>query len=240
RFPFEVTGWTVLFGLAVFLSALYAYYSIFTRFQAYDDEGFVLISLKEFFRGKALYDEVYSCYQPGFYVFHWLLFGLAGVPLCHDSIRFFTLVLWLAGAFLNGLITWRLSSNLFFALLVFVLSVRCLDAFANEPGHPQALAYALVAALIACFGFADAIPTKLIAPVIGGLLGLLLMVKINVGAFAAAPTALILASSGKGSFAFWRKAAIGLLMIGSPIFLMHSRLTAKVSPPWNLFFLGAL
>jgi hypothetical protein len=70
-------------------------------FQGYDDEGFVLVSLKSFLSGKPLYDEVYSSFQPGFYVFNWLIFACSRAPLCHDTIRLLTLSLWIAAVGLN-------------------------------------------------------------------------------------------------------------------------------------------
>ena len=48
-------GWLLLFALAVTLCAKFAFYCIFTRFVPYDDEGFILISLKSFLAGKPLY-----------------------------------------------------------------------------------------------------------------------------------------------------------------------------------------
>src|SRR6266852_6054749 len=74
----EVVWWGAI-GLATTgIAAGYVYYTIFSRFQGYDDEGFILISLKSFFQGRPLYDEVYSSFQPGFYVVDWLLFKACG------------------------------------------------------------------------------------------------------------------------------------------------------------------
>src|SRR5579872_1132922 len=77
----EIGFWTAVVLAATLIAVGYVYYSIFSLFQAYDDEGYILISLKSFFQGKALYDEVYSSFQPGFYVLHWLLFKMWGAPL---------------------------------------------------------------------------------------------------------------------------------------------------------------
>ena len=80
-------GPTLLLLATVAIGLAYAYDSIFSIFRQYDDEGFILISLKSFFQGGALYDEVYSCYQPGFYELNWVVFKLWGAPLCHDTMR---------------------------------------------------------------------------------------------------------------------------------------------------------
>jgi hypothetical protein len=226
----EMGGWGILCLATVALAFAYAYYTIFTQFRDYDDEGFILISLKSFFQGKALYDEVYSCYQPCFYVFNWLLFSLLGTPVCHDSIRFLTVTLWLAGAMLNGLIAYRLTSSGLLALLVAVLSLRCLGGFANEPGHPQALAYFLVAAMVALFAFAEVISRRILALGLGGLVGLLLLTKINVGIFALIPAGFVCVLGCNGRFGRWVQVLAGALMLALPAALMPSGLAGHAWP----------
>lgn len=226
--------WGAIVLATIGIGAGYVYYTIFSRFQGYDDEGFILISLKAFFQGKPLYDEIYSSFQPGFYVLHWLLFKTCGAPLCHDSIRLLTLVLWLAGAALNGLIAYRLGSSALLALLVSVVSTRCFEPFANEPGHPQALAYVLVATVVLLFTFADSLRPRSFALAIGGLVGLILLIKINVGLFILLPVGLMLAGCQGKKTSFGLKIAAGLLMMGLPVVLLRAQLSAKGSPVWNL------
>lgn len=234
----EITFWSAIVLAATVIAVGYVYYSIFSIFQPYDDEGYILISLKSFFQGKPLYDEVYSSFQPGFYVLHWLLFKIWGAPLCHDSIRLLTLMFWLMAAVLNGLITYRLSSSSLLALFVSVVSVQCLRPFANEPGHPQALAYVLVASVVAILAFADSIPPRLLAAVIGGLAGLVLLIKINVGAYLLMPALLLFASAAKSRVALWLSTAVGVVMMGLPIILWRAQLAAKDVPLWALWLVG--
>jgi hypothetical protein len=63
------------------ISVAFVYFKIFSIFQGYDDEGFVLVSLKLFQSGKPLYDEVFSSFQPGFYVFNRLIFAGSGAAM---------------------------------------------------------------------------------------------------------------------------------------------------------------
>src|SRR5262245_26677896 len=121
----------VLVGAAflgvLFLCGRFAYHSMFSTFAVHDDEGYMLISLRDFFRGHALYDQVYSCYQPFFYVFDWLVFKLSGATICHDSVRLLTIALWLLGASLNALMVYRLTSQGLLACLVLAVSTTHLD-----------------------------------------------------------------------------------------------------------------
>ena len=224
RTTLEVGVLSSLFLAALAMCGLYAYYTIFALFSNYDDEGYILISLKFFFEGHALYDEVYSCYQPFFYIFNWLAFGLWGAPLCHDSIRFLTIALWLVGAALNAAIAHRLTSSAPLALIVLFLSMLHLTVFCVEPGHPQTLAYLLVAAIVAMFAFMDRLPRTVFALATGFLLGLLLLTKINIGVYVLLPVGLVLAAGTTGIFFVRLQAVIGAIMIALPVMLMRSRL----------------
>ena len=236
----EMLGWTAIAVATVWISVGYIYYTIFSLFQGYDDEGFILVSLKSFFQGKPLYDEIYSSFQPGFYVLHWLVFKVCPVPLCHDSIRLLTLVFWLGAATLNGLITFRLTSSALLALLVSVVSVRCLERFANEPGHPQALACMLVLAVVALLVFADSIPPRLLAASLGGLVALVLLVKINIGVFVLLPVVLIFTSRRDGKISFVIKTTAAVAMMGLPVVLWRAQLSAKDAPLLVLCLLETL
>ena len=218
-------GCVVLVLLAI--SAAYAYFTIFSRFRSYDDEGFILISLRSYFLGHALYDQVYSCYQPGFYVFDWLVFTLSGAALGHDNIRLLTLVLWLIAAALNGLVVHGLTGNKVLAALTLVLSLRVLDQFANEPGHPQALAGAGVTGLAALFAWNHRLAPRLLAAAAGALTGFLLLIKVNVGIYALLPVMLIFAAGANPKYRLGLMALVGSLMLALPALLMRVQLFAK-------------
>src|SRR5581483_2185866 len=225
---------------ALALATAYVYYTIFSPFQPYDDEGFILISLKSFFQGKPLYDEVYSSFQPAFYVLEWALFATTGWAVGHDSIRFLTLALWLAGAGINGVLTYRLTSSRLLCLAVALVSVRSLEPFANEPGHPQALAYVLVATVAALFAFADSIPRRRFGMAIGALTGLILLTKINVGIFILLPVGLLFAVSNPTKAAAHITSGLSVLMLLLPIMLWRTQLAAKATPVWTLCLLTGL
>ena len=229
--------WAAAIVCAVAVATGYAYYSIFSLFQGYDDEGYILISLKSFFQGKPLYDQVYSSFQPGFYVLHRVLFYFWGAPVCHDNIRLLTLIFWLGGAALNGLITYRLTSSALLTLLVSVVSVRCMQPYANEPGHPEALGYLLVAALVALCTCRGSVPRRPLGLAVGGLAGLLLLIKVNVGIFACLPLALMFAAGWKCKLARATQMGLGAIIMGLPVALFRAQLAAQGVPRWQL---GAL
>jgi hypothetical protein len=236
---FVVGFWISLILAALAVAIAYVYFRIFSRFQPYDDEGFILISLKSFLQGKPLYDEVYSMYQPGFYMLYGLLFKITGWSLGHDNVRLVTLVLWLVGAGLNGLLTYRLSRSPFLGMAVGLVSVRCLESFANEPGHPQALAYVLVATVVTLFTLADSVPTRRFAIAVGSLTGLILLIKINVGLFILLPVALLFAAKDASKSAASIRIGSSIVMIGLPSLLWRKQLAASATPLGTLaLFVG--
>ena len=70
---------------------------MFSAFMFYDDEGYVLISLRNFAEHGHLYRDVFSQYGPFPYVFYYLL-HLLGLPLTHMVGRTITLLAWSGAA----------------------------------------------------------------------------------------------------------------------------------------------
>eukprot|EP01035_Chromulina_nebulosa_P033137 gene33137-44357_t len=158
---------------------------MFSAFMFYDDEGYVLVSLRNFAEHGGLYREVYSQYGPFPYVFYYSLHAL-GLPLNHTAGRIVTLFAWagtaLACAALVGRATRSLTARLAVLAGVFVY----LWIMVSEPTHPGGL-IVLVTALLAWLGHhtirADRPQTW--ALLVGVGIGVLLLTKINVGVFAA-------------------------------------------------------
>jgi len=231
-------GWLLLFGLAVTLCAKFAFYCIFTRFVPYDDEGFILISLKSFLAGKPLYDEIYSCYQPWFYEFNRLLFGLTGLPVCHDSVRLETVAFWLVASILNCAVTWRLTRGGVLSFAVLIVTMRLLGPFANEPGHPQALSYVLLGCVVLWLTFSDEVTPVVLTLGAGSILGLLILTKLNAGVFAALPVAFVLTLSHKRGFGRGLRAGLLALLLLTPVVLMRSLLVAQAASPVHVLVAG--
>src|SRR6187455_343097 len=54
----------VAFAAFVLIAAVAAYFTAYSSFYSYDDEGYILLSLKQFATGHHLYSDVYSQYGP--------------------------------------------------------------------------------------------------------------------------------------------------------------------------------
>ncbi len=164
-----------------------AYYAMFSGFREYDDEGYLLLSLRDYARGAALYDAVYSQYGPAYYQLLTALFGALGVGFTHTAGRTLVLALWLAAGVLCAAATYRLTGNLAVTVGTQLLVVQTLLPMRNEPPHPGGL----LAVLLAGTALAGTLPgggPRAIAGWRGGLLGGLLaaatLMKVNVGVLA--------------------------------------------------------
>ncbi len=96
------------FGLGVLAFAamtvvtyLIARYRMFTGFSDYDDEGYMLLSLKSFLDHGWLYDPL-NVYGPFYYEFWGAVFSIFGMPVNHDGGRMVTMVVWVLRACSSG------------------------------------------------------------------------------------------------------------------------------------------
>src|SRR5436190_3740900 len=83
----------LLFAATAALLALAATKMMFSAFMFYDDEGYVLISLRNFAAYGGLYRDVYSQYGPFPFVSYYGLQAL-GIPLTHTVGRLIALGAW--------------------------------------------------------------------------------------------------------------------------------------------------
>jgi len=187
--------WTALgFTVATCALAPLAYMTMFSGFTPYDDEGSFLITLRDYLAGHSLYTQIFSIYGPLYYEVMGGLFKVFGVEPGHDSGRFVTLGIWLIGSLAAGLGAYRLTHSLWLGLSAQLVTFHVLVSLVSEPMHPAGLASLLLVCMAVAAGFRSARPRST-AAVIGGIVGALLLIKINIGAFAAIAIAFAFAVS---------------------------------------------
>src|ERR687892_677774 len=113
-----------------------AYAAMFSLFQPYDDEGYLLISLQGHLEGHALYEEGFSQYGPFYYLFNGALFRLLGLEVTHDSGRMLTLGLWILATFVGGVAIGVPPRGLLAAFRGQLRLAGALPRFVTEPMHP--------------------------------------------------------------------------------------------------------
>ena len=169
-------------GLGAALVAT-GYLLLNTTFMGYDDEGFALISLRNYLAGLRLYDDVFSQYGPWPYVYHQLVTTLGGnAPLTHMLGRALTLTHWVVMTLLCGAIGWRLTRSHLAAAAAAVIAFGLTWQMTSEPSHPGSLISMLVAfAGLLMVMLPEAKRPGLVYAGLGVIAALLLLTKINVG-----------------------------------------------------------
>ena len=173
----------IVIGFAAALAAI-GYWMLFSSFAVYDDEGYILISVREYFFHGKLYEGVYSQYGPVFYFLMDLLQRGLGQPVDHTLARWLTLGFWIGTAGCCALTVWRQTTSR--SLTVFTLTATFLYLYfiTDEPFHPGSLIFfVLAASLCISTQFISAGKWSASAAVAGGTAAILILTKINVGAF---------------------------------------------------------
>jgi hypothetical protein len=215
-----------LFISIFFLGVWFARHTLGTTFRVWDDEGYMLLSLRSYLQGHPLYSETYTQYGPFQFLAQAFSFWILHLPVTHDSGRLVTLVDWMLSAAIGAAFVYGISRNLLLAATATECCVVLAHVLANEPGHPQQIVlplFMLSAALTAWVGSKSG---NLVLFLLGAIGSALLLTKINLGIFyfvALAHTCVVLLPrSGI------RTACLGILFAGAtvlPYALMHANLT---------------
>lgn len=180
----------VVYSLVALAAAAAAYFTLFSQFAPYDDEGTLLVTLKAFVHGETLYRNVYSEYGPFYYELFGGLFALTGKAVTTDASRTIVVFVWVASSLLFGISAHRLTKSLALGVVGMGAAFSALSVLAGEPMHPQGLCVLLFAAVALLLVFGPGGRAGWMGCACGGLLGALLMTKVNLGAFAIAGIAL--------------------------------------------------
>ena len=157
--------------------------SVFTGRLPFDDEGYVLVSLRGWMGGNALYDDVYSQYGPAF-------FQLIGAPfrvfgneyVTFEAARAVTALLAAITATSLGFVAARITKSPTVGLAAGVAVALCAPAGLEAALHPTHLVLALIGlAAVAVVKLSDRPNSLLAALGLGLLVALTALVKINAG-----------------------------------------------------------
>ena len=161
----------------VFFTCMVALPLLLTTLAPYDDEGYVMMTLKSFSENHPLYEETFTQYGPAYYLLTEPLHSLLGLPLTQHAIRLKTAVLWIIPVLLTMGIMLRLSGNRTLALTTSCMVAIHLGRLALEPGHPQEIS--LLMSMLGLWLLSDSSPRRWwMAGCCAALCGLC---KLNVG-----------------------------------------------------------
>ncbi|OBF98414.1 hypothetical protein A5773_09140 [Mycobacterium sp. 852014-52450_SCH5900713] len=205
-----------------------ARYRIFTGFRDYDDEGYMLMSLKSFLNHGWLYD-VFGGYGPFYYEFWGAVFSIFGMSVTNDCGRAATLVVWVLASLLLGLTSWRMTGSIILGLATQLAVFQELSSLSAEPMHPGGLIVLLVSAIMVFSCFVRDRSSYLSMGLLGAAVMALVLVKINVGIFALSAVALACVVSFPAFDRLrWVRPVIEVGFVALPLVLMSS----KMSEAW--------
>ena len=213
---------------------------MFSAFMFYDDEGYVLISLRNFAEHGGLYREVYTQYGPFPFVFYHVLHAI-GLPLTHVAGRLITVAAWTATAISCASIAQRSTRNFLVTLAVLAGVFPYLWIMVSEPSHPGGL-IAVGVALAATLGQRALLQdrTRSWAIITGAVAAALALTKINVGGFVVlSATAWILLHHENETVRRRAPWIIALGGIAVPLLLMRSTLGMAWVQTFALVFASA-
>ncbi len=201
---------------------------MFSAFMFYDDEGYVLLSLRNFAEHGGLYREVYTQYGPFPFVVYYALHAM-GVPLTHTVGRLITLGAWGGTAVLCALVAGQVTRSLAVRLAVLAAVFAYLWVMASEPTHPGGLII-LLTTVLAVLGHHWLVRDRMRAWALltGAVTAALLLTKINIGIFVAFSACAWLLLHHRSLFV--HRWAPALLLVGGtllPLALMRPLLDAE-------------
>lgn len=202
---------------------------IFTGFASYDDEGYMLISLKSFLNHGSLYDDVFTGYGPFYYEFWGGVFSIFRISVNHDGGRTMTMVVWVLSSLLIGLSTWRMTGYSVLGLATQVIVFAALRSLVAEPMHPGGIIVLLLATIVTISCFVRDRTSRFSMALLGGAAIALILVKINVGTFALAAVVLVCVVSYPAlARRRWLRPVVEVGFVALPLLLM----TSKAGESW--------
>jgi hypothetical protein len=172
--------WIAVVVALTLAAAFAAYQQIFSTYADYDDEGTLMLSVVTFMQGHPLYVDTHSQYGPAYYALEAAFHRVTGLPVTHDVTRLGTVAVWLAVAWLGGLVVFRLTRSRWLAVAGGLVAFFHLERLCLEPGHPQELcALGVVVALVLC----TRLGSMRTAAGLGFAAAVVVATKLNIGVF---------------------------------------------------------
>jgi hypothetical protein len=223
--------------LVVFLilcgSGLYAYLCLFSQFAPYDDEGCVMMTVKLFAEGHALYDQIVTPYGPMYYAYQAILHQGLKIPLCDNATRITTIVIWIAASLIPAFCAWGITRRVSLSASVYFLTFFYLRILMKGPGHPQELVLLLVEMGVALPLLLGSKRPVLLAMGSGIIASVAILTKVNIGLFLAMSLFLALLNmAGEAWFVRLVRYATVAVVLLVPFVLLRAHLTTV----WGLSY----
>jgi hypothetical protein len=113
------------------------FHAMFSGFLVFDDEGYLLLALREYAHGGVLYDEVFSQYGPAYHQVLAAVFRLAALDYVHVHGRAFVLVLWLTVGLVCAAVTYRVTRSVLLTCATQIVALQALVPCSWRPSRSR-------------------------------------------------------------------------------------------------------
>lgn len=200
-------------------SAFAARWSLFSWFGYWDDEGYFLLALRAYSKGEALYDRIDVIYGPLYFQVWTAVARLLGRPFDNDSARILALLVWIGASLGCFALVLRVARSVLAATAAYLLCFPLLVVLRNEPLHPSHSIVLLLPILaLAALGSEGRAGRSLRWAACGALVAGMMLMKLNVGAFAMLAFAIAFLRKAPGNLG---RGAAFLILLAAPILLMR-------------------
>lgn len=225
---FSIIDWALVFALVLGLTTAGGCL-LFSSWVPYDDEGYTLLTLRNFSANWPLYDSVYTQYGPAFFLIEEAIRSALRMDWTSDSVRVLTLLNWVGTAICSGMIVLNRTRSKVLGALGLTLTFIYLVDDISEPGHPGSM-IALLVSVAAFIGSKwDIAEQPGAAATIGALGATVALMKVNVGGFlliAAVFWILLRGATGKSGYG---RFLLYSSLVALPWILMKSVLIERLS-----------
>jgi hypothetical protein len=215
----------VFIGLGLFLAVAF-FPQLFNSVATYDDEGFFLVTVRQFLHHGSLYVHTLgTSYGPFYWSFIGLIYRLTGHSPSLFSGRLLVLAFTALSSGIFAAAVWRVTRNLLFSTLCQVATFCSLILVAGkEPISPGSTIVLLLSILIYTLASYSVKQRNSLLVIAGMATGALTMTKVNIGIFAVAGLAVALVV-GNSAYPRWFRSIIGAGAILLPFVLMFQRIS---------------
>ena len=220
-----------LLGAAVAASAIW---HVFATFAYYDDEGYMLLSVKEFILHGGLYSRVYSQYGPFPFELWGAVFKLLGGNVTTDRADSIVVIMWVAISLLTGILAERVSGSFGIGLLAGIAGFGGVVAILIQPLIPDDLCTLLGILILAAPVLLRRSRSSWSVPLLGLLGAAALTTKINIGGAMVLAICLAVAATDIAQSTLGRR--LVKLLIAAGVVMPFAVMKAKLNYAPNAYF----
>jgi hypothetical protein len=216
----ERSAWVGLGLCAGLVLGVVGFWTAFSKFNTWDDEGYFLLAVRAFQDGGGQYERIRGVfYGPVYFQFVTGFLALLHLPLDTAGARWLLLIAWALACSALARLAWRMCGSLLAVALVLALDFPILAWFTNEPLHANS-PILIFLSLLPWISSSKRSTGPIRAAACGALCAAILLVKINAGLLVLLALATAFAPAGQRFMGLSLRVLLCLVLALCPFVLM--------------------